>query len=165
MPRSKLKPAACHPDRLTRYAELCEPCYRRKFRAEHSEELRARTQKWRAANPDRLRARERERTLAAYGLTVESYETLLAAQDGRCAICRTTEPGAPGRSWQVDHDHSCCPEARRSCGKCVRGLLCASCNIGLGWAERAEWIAAAQEYLTSHPSPVLSWQPAVPPAG
>jgi hypothetical protein len=29
----------------------------------------------------------------------------------------------------VDHDHACCQKKNRSCGKCIRGLLCHTCNI------------------------------------
>lgn len=47
-----------------------------------------------------------------------------------CDICgRTDQP------LHVDHDHSCCDRDDapcRSCGYCVRGVLCSSCNWGLG---------------------------------
>lgn len=36
----------------------------------------------------------------------------------------------------LDHDHACCPRVKGSmeysCGKCVRGWLCRSCNLALG---------------------------------
>lgn len=35
----------------------------------------------------------------------------------------------------IDHDHSCCPGSR-SCGKCVRGVLCANHNLLLGKFEK-----------------------------
>lgn len=69
-----------------------------------------------------------------YGVTAEQYETMLAAQDGLCAICRKPEMVWRKSKIQdlgIDHDHSCCPSSK-SCGKCVRGLLCSHCNRGLG---------------------------------
>ena len=65
-----------------------------------------------------------------YNTTREAFEALLAKQGGCCAICGTAEPGGKG-TWQVDHDHSCCA-GRKSCGKCIRGLLCVRCNTALG---------------------------------
>jgi hypothetical protein len=63
--------------------------------------------------------------LKRYGITVADYETMLAAQGGRCAICRTDKPmpSDEDRRWHVDHCHA----THR-----VRGLLCNSCNLGLG---------------------------------
>jgi hypothetical protein len=69
-----------------------------------------------------------------YGITAEQYNALLVAQHGCCAICRRP-PMAAGRMKRlvVDHDHACCPGGK-SCGKCVRGLLCHWCNRVLGLA-------------------------------
>jgi hypothetical protein len=41
------------------------------------------------------------------------------------------------KSLHVDHDHNCCPyeEGKRdgkTCGKCVRGILCKRCNTAEG---------------------------------
>lgn len=65
-----------------------------------------------------------------YGITLAQYETMLAAQGGGCAICRGT--GKSGRALYVDHDHACCP-GERTCGQCVRSLLCGECNLGIGY--------------------------------
>ena len=67
-----------------------------------------------------------------YGLDQATFDAVLAAQGGRCATCGTTEPD--GHGWVVDHDHSCCPSAR-TCGACVRGILCGHCNRALGAAK------------------------------
>ena len=51
--------------------------------------------------------------------------------------------------WQVDHDHSCCSK-RETCGKCVRGILCASCNKALGLLKESPIVLqAALEYITN----------------
>src|ERR1700741_3878738 len=67
-----------------------------------------------------------------YRITLIEYEELLVKQNGRCKICPNT-PKTAG-TLVVDHSHSCCP-GRRSCGKCIRGLLCSACNTAIGLLE------------------------------
>lgn len=64
-----------------------------------------------------------------YGMTLAQYDALLSRQGGVCAICK--EPPTR-RGLDVDHDHRCCP-GMRSCGRCVRGLLCSPCNRAVGY--------------------------------
>jgi hypothetical protein len=45
-----------------------------------------------------------------------------------CQICHA-QPTE--RNLHVDHDHACCP-SNKSCGKCVRGIVCARCNHLIG---------------------------------
>lgn len=91
---------------------------------------------YRIANKERIRDRDRVRWLKRYGLTPEQYSEMFAQQGGKCKVCRRPETqlannGLP-KPLAVDHDHSCCPDSTRSCGKCVRGLLCMHCNGALG---------------------------------
>lgn len=65
--------------------------------------------------------------LYSYHITARDFHELLERQGGVCAICGRKPP-----EFHVDHDHSCCPERKRSCGNCVRGLLCPDCNGALG---------------------------------
>lgn len=59
-----------------------------------------------------------------YGITEQQYDALLEEQNNACAVCRVEFAGAVGPN--IDHDHNCCA-GTRSCGKCLRGLLCSSC--------------------------------------
>lgn len=63
-----------------------------------------------------------------YKVSGAQQGTLLAGQGNSCAFpgCGRTDP----RAWHMDHAHSCCPEGK-SCGSCVRGVLCPSCNMHL----------------------------------
>ena len=126
------------------------------------EQVRAEKRAWHAANKDRVNA-ERRRQYAedpsrkltqrayiaangrkimlkcCYGMTPADYEALLARQNGVCAICKTTEPGRP---LYVDHCHV---------RKKVRGLLCRSCNLGLGnFKDDPRLLRAATAYLEFH---------------
>jgi recombination endonuclease VII len=115
---------AAYQQHKLRGEDACEPCLQ--------------------ANRDYNNAKQREyqqqpeprrRRLESYrkyrtGLTPEAFAELIESQDGRCAICGSPDPGGHG-NWHADHDHACCPGVR-SCGKCLRGALCAGCNMALG---------------------------------
>lgn len=65
-----------------------------------------------------------------YNLTVEQVQTLFDHPE--CDVCGSSDPGK--KDFHIDHDHSCC-DRPGSCGKCVRGLLCGSCNRAMGNAK------------------------------
>lgn len=81
-----------------------------------------------------------------YKLTLERYQEMLDAQEGRCAICGTDSPGADKENFQVDHDHGCCA-GRNSCGLCVRALLCVRCNRVLLPTLESELATLGYKYL------------------
>ena len=55
-----------------------------------------------------------------YNMEISEYETRAA---NGCELCGDK----PERSLHVDHDHKCC-NGPRSCGECVRGIVCNKCN-------------------------------------
>lgn len=99
------------------------------------------TRRWR----DRPGNRERNNTrakasnkLRAYGLSTEAIAALLASQGGGCAICRS-ELQIGTRNCHVDHDHATGAN---------RGLLCSSCNTGIGlMRDNEEILLSAVRYL------------------
>lgn len=79
-----------------------------------------------------------------YKMSGEQYQKLLEEQDYVCAICG--KANADGQDLYVDHDHSCC-SGSKSCGKCIRGLLCHKCNSALGlFDDSIESLNKAVEY-------------------
>lgn len=80
-----------------------------------------------------------------FNLTSEQYDEMLQAQGGGCSLC-----GRCDRRMHIDHDHSCCPRSK-SCGKCVRSILCADCNTGLGqFKDDPALLRRAAAYLEHH---------------
>src|SRR5438034_1376184 len=92
-------------------------------------------------SPESRKKSNRKYRISSYGLSQEQFDRLLAAQQHTCGMCH--EPFQEGQLIHVDHDHACCQRKNRSCGECVRGLLCHACNIALGYIERRYAMAAA----------------------
>lgn len=83
---------------------------------------------------------------ARFGISFENLVAMYDAQGHACKICQQRV------ELVIDHDHSCCPydpvRKSRSCGKCVRGLLCHACNHGLGnFRDDPNLLEAAVAYL------------------
>jgi hypothetical protein len=87
--------------------------------------------------------------LLAYSKTLEWYKEQLRLQGGVCAICKQPPTEGPKGRLTVDHDHACCP-AHRSCGTCVRGLICQHCNLVLGHSKDSTvTLLSAVQYLST----------------
>lgn len=77
--------------------------------------------------------------LRNFGLTLEQYRAMAEEQGGKCAICATVPKAKAGKhnkvaSLAVDHCHKT--------GR-VRRLLCAKCNMALGWYEKHQQTISA----------------------
>jgi hypothetical protein len=90
------------------------------------------------ANPEEYRRRQRvSRLRTTYGVSVEQFEQMEAAQGGVCAIC--SKPNKNGWKLAVDHCHST---------GVIRGLLCSSCNLAIGaLGDTSEMLERAIAYL------------------
>lgn len=132
---------------------LCRRCYDLDLKSRnpsYRERQTANHRKWLEDPRNRERARESERKRSAarskdpgyraagkyrrikanYGLDRDTYERLVSLG---CGICGST------KRPHVDHCHTT--------GQ-VRGLLCHSCNIGLGFLERPDgWAERALAYV------------------
>lgn len=103
--------------------------------------------------PDGLNSRctacvQNANLIKRYGVDRDRYDSLMMDQGGGCAICGAAE-SSDGSMLAVDHDHSCCP-GDVTCGRCVRGLLCRSCNQGLGnFSDNTDRLYSAVNYLAS----------------
>lgn len=79
--------------------------------------IRNRHRAWRQNNTEKIKEL---RLQYKYKISLEEYNSLHETQQGLCAICQ--EPPS-SRGLVVDHDHDT---------GVVRGLLCDSCNVGIG---------------------------------
>lgn len=107
----------------------CRPCQLEYQRQRYAEpEVYARRQMNREEYKRRRVGSSRKWYLkSTYGITEEQYAALYATHDGGCWICEEKKD----YFLHVDHNHKCCP-GTKSCGKCIRGLLCFKCNTALG---------------------------------
>jgi hypothetical protein len=103
---------------------------------------RVKTAKYKELNSDKVKLQQRiSKRKKRTNFTNELYESTLNEQGGVCAICGTDTPGGRG-TFHADHDHSN--------GK-PRGVLCHSCNVGLGhFLDNADLLQAALDYLNKY---------------
>lgn len=87
----------------------CKPC------------TKADVARWIRENPERFARNQRRAVLKrSYGLTEDDVDRMLAAQNGKCPICRIR---ITAENLNVDHDHAT--------GR-VRSILCDRCNRTIG---------------------------------
>jgi hypothetical protein len=128
------------------------------WREANPEKWHATTKKWRDAHPERVKANIQRTTFKI------DFFAVWEAQKGICALCGDPmlPEGRELKSVVVDHDRSCCP-GKRSCGKCVRGLIHWGCNMVLGYAQDdARILRCAADYVERHRRPLAA--PQVEPA-
>lgn len=93
--------------------------------------------------------------LRKYGMSAERYEALYKAQDGRCAICK--ELPTKTNKLGIDHNYRTTEP---------RGLLCASCNAGIGFfRENITALTNAIDYLQRYTNMHTSVPSADPVSG
>lgn len=71
---------------------------------------------------------KRCKTYNRYNMTARDYDIMLKKQNYKCLCCSKKHSKS---KLHVYHNHSCCP-GHKSCGKCIRGLLCNGCNAAIG---------------------------------
>lgn len=77
--------------------------------------------------------------LKPFGITLDEYHEMQKRQSGKCAICGAEIGDVKGNRLYIDHNHKT--------GK-VRGLLCSSCNLGIGkFYDRIDLLQNAIKYL------------------
>lgn len=90
---------------------------------------------WYRNNP----AKKRIQRFNQYGITESEYTDMLNSQKGCCAICGCSDTSDPKIFPVIDHCHDT---------GTVRGLLCMSCNQGLGkFKDNPDLLRIAAEYL------------------
>lgn len=120
------------PSRAHGISSRCIKCDQEKNRALYKQNAEQRK-----AYRIRYKARRRELHLEQkWGMSISEYGAMCRAQNGLCAICGK----APlKRQLAVDHDHAT---------GAIRGLLCDSCNLGIGYFnDDPELMLAAIDYI------------------
>lgn len=130
-------------DGLQYNCKKCDVIIQTEWRRKHPEYHRANSKKWREKNEGNRQRHYDNSVRHRIGAHVEhgTYARLFAEQEGKCAICGTTDPGNMRiKRFHLDHCHTT---------NKVRGLLCQNCNRLLGSArDNIENLTSAVQYLT-----------------
>jgi len=121
----------------------CQSCKdnKKRYTETDKEKSRERVRRWQKEHPERMREFRRKSVDKTW---IYKYGELKVAQKGKCAICRSGPGGMSNSKFRlnVDHDHKT--------GQ-IRGLLCGSCNVGIGHLkDNIKFLYAAIKYLKNH---------------
>jgi hypothetical protein len=151
-PTNRAAHAPCKPCQAICYQEKCKTPGYRERRAKYN-------RWWRADNREKLLAAIRRSNLKQkFGITVEQYDAMYAAQNGLCALCRQPETTFHwrGKIQRLALDH--CHKTNTN-----RGLLCAHCNHALERIENdPDWGVKARAYIEKYESPSSSRKSRMP---
>lgn len=96
----------------TYYRNICKECRSKKESEKYKNSV---------IISERMKATSRKTALRnLYGITETDFDEMYIKQKGKCAICRKQTD----KKFNVDHCHKT---------KKVRGLLCWSCNMAIGY--------------------------------
>jgi DNA-directed RNA polymerase subunit RPC12/RpoP len=133
-------------DEAARKAYMKE--YHAKWYKEYKEKRLKQITEYAAGKPKEwIQAKGRKHHLKRrYNITPQEYETKLASQDYKCAICgkdaSDNKRGGKLDPLHIDHCHKT---------KQIRGLLCHQCNSGLGqFKDNIDTLQKAIDYLHKH---------------
>ena len=127
----------------------CKPCHKatnkawnqankEKYKARQKEYYQANKEKYKAYSEANKEKIEEYRLNNKFGITQDEYDLNLELQDHACKICKV-DASEFTKKLHVDHCHTT--------GE-LRGLLCPSCNVGLGhFRDDIELLEDAIDYV------------------
>lgn len=124
LPRTEFYKDTARKEGITAYCKICKTAI---------------NQNWRDVNPKKYKQSQlRQRRKREYNLSDENFANMLEKQQHQCAICHVEIDW----SCHVDHNHTT---------GVVRGLLCGTCNTGLGmFKDNIEILREAIKYLEAN---------------
>jgi hypothetical protein len=129
----------------TQEAQEAQKRYIKEWRNKNRQHRIETDRKWKKANSNKIKAYARKNKT---GWSQKDFDEAWLRQKGRCEICgvEMEKTGSKKDSVCADHDHKT---------KKIRGLLCLTCNLGLGFFEKysSECLMYLKKYETYSPLP------------
>jgi tRNA G26 N,N-dimethylase Trm1 len=133
--KNKCVDCQCRVDNRTKRCLTCYKKWRDSTKQERKQAFRNYQKKWYEENKERIipknaeKARNRSFSIRKsytikhkYGITIQKYNSMLKECEYKCEICGKLH--TEEKPLNIDHCHN---------SREVRGLLCHSCNYGLGF--------------------------------